>query len=116
MMRACLLVRLQSNTPNTTWQILVMVKLFPKSFCIGTDPSLQVLPPDIKASFHIKTKSHQTIITSAANMVHIQCEDYLYDKLNRFDHEYFCGAKHDESLKDAEYKLIKQSSEPLSLR
>ena len=95
---------------------MVLVKLFPKSFCIGTDPSLQVLPPDIKASFHIKTKSHQTIITSAANMVHIQCEDYLYDKLNRFDHEYFCGAKHDESLKDAEYKLIKQSSEPLSLR
>ena len=52
-------------------------------------------------------------------MVHIQCEDYLYDKLNRFDHEYFCGAKaakHAESLKDAECKLIKQSSEPLSLR
>ena len=49
-------------------------------------------------------------------MVHIQYEDYLYDKLNRFDQEHFSGVKHDESLKDAEYKLIKQSSEPLSLR
>ena len=89
MMRACLLVRLQSNTPNTTWQILVMVKLFPKSFCIGTDPSLEVLPPDIKVFPVHYDQSHKTIITSAANIVHIQCEDYLYEKLNRFDHEYF---------------------------
>ena len=39
-----------------------------------------------------------TNFASAANLVHIQCKDYLCDKLNWSDQEHCPGAKYDESL------------------